>query len=272
MASFAPGLSFIDTHSKADTTNCKSFTFKIKPDICVYADGALPPHPRQSSCDISAAEVVIEFKWGFHHSPFYIPANGSYIIIWDREGATVFSAINYNEEPHLADFLHCYAQASPALHGVDTLVMPASIEEAHLARLQLDLPATKCMLKVAVPAINNSGLITLIFLAPVPVGQTHIGQCTYACPAYNIDNEKVVMLKDSWWVASTDILPEGKTYRLLKEHNVSNIASCIACHDIHSIPQQALQTYKFADAAWVCMHNTITLHIHYHLVLNIVGK
>jgi hypothetical protein len=318
MASFAPGLSFIDTHSKADTTNCKSFTFEIKPDICVYADGALPPHPRQSSCDISAAEVVIEFKWGFHHSPFYIPANGSspaahfvsetdkamdtlgqitsysaaqlgaqyrthafsvlivydqaYIIRWDREGATVSSAINYNEEPHLADFFHRYAQASPALRGVDTSVMPASVEEARLARLQLDLPATKRMLKVAVPAVDNSGPITLIFPAPVPVGQTPIGRCTRACPAYDIDNKKIVMLKDSWRVASADILPEGETYRLLKEHNVSNVASCIACHDVPSIPQQAPQTYKFADAAWACSHNTITPHIHYRLVLNIVGK
>ncbi|KAG1853458.1 hypothetical protein DFJ58DRAFT_660885 [Suillus subalutaceus] len=318
MASFAPSLSFIDTHSKADTTNCKSFTFQVKLDVCVYADGPLPPRARQSSCDISAAEVVIEFKWEPHHNPFHTPANGSshkvhfvsetnkamatlgqimsysaaqlgtqyhthtfsvlivcdlaYIIRWDREGVTVSSAINYNKDPHLADFFHHYAQASSALRGVDTSVMPASVEEARLARLQLDLPATKRMLKVAVPAVNNSGPVTLIFPAPLPVGQTPVGQCTCACPAYDIDNKKVVMLKDSWRVATADILPEGKTYKLLKEHNVSNVASCIACHDVPSIPQQAPQTYRFADAAWACSHNTITPHIHYRLVLNIVGK
>ncbi|KAG2045405.1 hypothetical protein BDR06DRAFT_845454, partial [Suillus hirtellus] len=88
----------------------------------------------------------------------------------------------------------------------------------------------------------------------------------------DLSNNKVVMLKDSWRVAIAGVLPEGETYRLLKEHNVSNVASCIACHDVPSISQQAPQTYKFADAPWACSHDTITPHIHYRLVLNIVGK
>ncbi|KAG2060950.1 hypothetical protein BDR06DRAFT_871175, partial [Suillus hirtellus] len=66
--------------------------------------------------------------------------------------------------------------------------------------------------------------------------------------------------------------PEGEMYRLLKEHNVSNVALCIACHDVPSISQQAPHTYKFADAPWACSHDIITPHIHYRLVLNIVGK
>ncbi|KAG2094041.1 uncharacterized protein F5147DRAFT_585171 [Suillus discolor] len=263
MSSFAPGLSFIDTHNHPDTTNCKLFTFQIKPDICVYADGALPPRARQSSCDISAAEVIIEFKWDPHHTPFYTPASGpsttahfisetdkamdtlgqitsyttaqlgaqyhthafsilivydqAHIIRWDREGATVSSAINYNEEPHLADFFHRYVQASPALRGVDTSVTLASAEESRLARLQLGLSATRCMLKVAVPDIDNTGSVTLVFPAPSPVGQSPIGRCTRACPAYDIDNDRVVMFKDSWWVAIADVLPEGETYKILKK-------------------------------------------------------
>ncbi|KAG2088560.1 uncharacterized protein F5147DRAFT_658678 [Suillus discolor] len=318
MTSFAPGLSFIDTHSNADTTNCKLFPFHVKPDICVYANESPPPRAGQPPCDISATEVVIEFKWEPHHNPFYTPANGpgptshfisetdkamdtlgqitsyaaaqlgaqyrthafmvliifdqAYILRWDREGTTVSSAIHYNEEPHLADFFHRYGQASPALRGVDTSVTPASAEEARLARLQLGLPATKRMLKTTVPGVDNSDSITLVFPAPLPVGQTPIGRCTRACPAYDLGNKKVVMLKDSWRVAIADVLPEGETYKLLKKHNVSNIASCIACHDVPSIPQQAPQTYKFADAPWACSHDTITPHIHYRLVLNIVGK
>ncbi|KAG2089146.1 uncharacterized protein F5147DRAFT_658498 [Suillus discolor] len=292
MSSFAPGLSFIDTHNHPDTTNCKSFTFQIKPDICVYADGTSPPCARQSSCDVSAAEVIIEFKWDPHHNPFYTPASGpsttahfisetdkamdtlgqitsytaaqlgaqyrthafsiliiydqAHIIRWDREGATISSAIFYNEEPHLADFFHRYAQALPALRGFDTLVMLASAEEAHLARLQLGLSTTRRMLKVAVPDVDDTGSITLVFPAPSPV--------------------------DSWWVTITDVLPEGETYKIYIKNNVSNIASCIACHDVPSIPQQTLQTHKFADAVWACSHDVIIPHIHYRLVLNIVGK
>jgi hypothetical protein len=33
-----------------------------------------------------------------------------------------------------------------------------------------------------------------------------------------------------------------------------------------------MQTYKLADAVWACSHDAITQHIHYHLILNIVGK
>ncbi|KAG2352802.1 hypothetical protein BDR07DRAFT_1210134, partial [Suillus spraguei] len=154
----------------------------------------------------------------------------------------------------------------------DTSVTSASTEEAVLARLQLGLPATRRMLKVAVPNVDDSGLITLIFPAPLPVGQPPIGRCTRTCPAYDIGNDRVVMFKDSWRVAIADILPEGETYKILKKNNVSNIASCIACHDVPSIPQQATQTYKLADAIWACSHDAITPYIHYRLVLDIVGK
>jgi hypothetical protein len=95
--------------------------------------------------------------------------------------------------------------------------MSASTEEAALARSQLGLPVTTRMLKVAVPNVNDSGSITLIFPAPVPVGQPPIGRCTRTCPAYDIGNDRVVMYKDSWWVAIADILPEGETYKILKK-------------------------------------------------------
>ncbi|KAG0693210.1 hypothetical protein DFH29DRAFT_782802, partial [Suillus ampliporus] len=98
------------------------------------------------------------------------------------------------------------------------------------------------------------------------------GQCTHMCPVYDLDHDKVVMFKDSWWVAITNILPEGETYKLLKKHNVSNVALCIACHNVPSIPQQALQTHKLAGAVWGYLHSLITPHIHYHLVLDLVGK
>jgi hypothetical protein len=266
--------------------------FQVKSDVCVYADGASPPHTRQSSCNISAAEVVVEFKWEPHHNPFHTPAGDpsptshfisetdkamdtlgqimsyttaqlgtqycthtfsiliiydqAYIIRWDREGATVSSAIKYNEEPHLADFFHRYAQASPALHGVDTSVTSASTEEAALARLQLGLSATTCMLKVAVPHVNDSGSITLIFPAPVPVGQPPIGQCTRTCPAYDIGNDRAVMFKNSWRVAIANILPEGETYKILKKQCFQHcIMHCVSrCTLYPSTSHADLQTCR----------------------------
>ncbi|KAG1875660.1 hypothetical protein DFJ58DRAFT_721484 [Suillus subalutaceus] len=57
MQDFAPQLSFVNTSKNADTKNCSSFTFNVMPDVCVYADGT------SDGCDITKAEVHIEFKW-----------------------------------------------------------------------------------------------------------------------------------------------------------------------------------------------------------------
>ncbi|KAG2049762.1 hypothetical protein BDR06DRAFT_830179, partial [Suillus hirtellus] len=98
------------------------------------------------------------------------------------------------------------------------------------------------------------------------------GQGTRACPAFDTVNNKVVMFKDSWHVSFPNILPEGETYKLLKDANIRNIATCIACHDVPSLPQQRTQTFRFANASWACTHQALTPHIHYCLVLNLVGK
>ncbi|KAG2048865.1 hypothetical protein BDR06DRAFT_894752, partial [Suillus hirtellus] len=142
MKSFAPQLSFIDSHNNPDMVNCSSFTFNVKPDVCVYSD------PTLRGTNISKAEIIIEFKWGYCHDPFLqdgdsivsstensmdtlgqitsyaaaqlgaqyrshafsvlIVCDRARIIRWDREGAIVTSAIKYNTEPHLADFFQRY--------------------------------------------------------------------------------------------------------------------------------------------------------------------
>ncbi|KAG1740423.1 uncharacterized protein EDB91DRAFT_1053224 [Suillus paluster] len=207
--------------------------------------------------------------------------NHACIIRWDMEGAIVTGAFNYNHEPHLADFFYCYARALPEMHGIDTSVMPASTEDATLARMALKLPTTTRMFKVAVPedpAVKDSGWLTLIIPQPVAKGFPPVGRWTRTCPAFDILNQKVVMFKDSWRVSIKDVLPEGETYKLLKSHQVRNVATCIAFHDvIHHIPQQNTQTAKFGSAKWACPNRAvtkkpITLHTLHRLVLDIVGE
>ncbi|KAG2063318.1 hypothetical protein BDR04DRAFT_1038319 [Suillus decipiens] len=307
MKSFAPQLSFIDSHNNADTVNCSSFTFNIKPDVCVYSD----PTPRGT--DISKAEIIIEFKWGYCHDPFLqdgdsivsstensmdtlgqitsyaaaqlgaqyrshafsvlIVRDRARIIRWDREGAIVTSAINYNTEPHLADFFHRYARASPELRGIDTSVSPASAREAALARAWLNLSNITRMFKVSVPCVDTPGVLTLIIPQPTALGFPPAGRGTRTCPAFDFVNEKVVMFKDSWRVSLPDVLPEGETYKLLKSHDVRNVATCIAYHDVpFPIPQQLNQTVKFSSAVWARPNTVITPHILHRLVLDIVGR
>ncbi|KAG2059965.1 hypothetical protein BDR06DRAFT_857804, partial [Suillus hirtellus] len=100
-----------------------------------------------------------------------------------------------------------------------------------------------------------------------------VGRWIRACPAFNLLNKKVVMFKDSWQVLLPDVLSEGKTYKLLHLHNVSNIANCITYHDVPpSITQQSTQTAKFRCTKWASPHLPLTLHILHCLALNIVGE
>lgn len=299
MKSFAPQLSFIDSHNNPDMVNCSSFTFNVKPDVCVYSD------PTLRGTNISKAEIIIEFKWGYCHDPFLQDGNSmdtlgqitSYaaaqlgaqyrshafsvlivrdharIIRWDREGAIVTSAIKYNTEPHLADFFQRYTGASPKLCGIDTPISPTSAREAALARAWLNLSNITCMFKVSVPCVDTPGVLTLIIPQPTALGFPPASCGTCMCPAFDLVNKKVVMFKDSWRVSLPDVLLEGKTYKLLKSHNVRNVATCIAYHHVpFPIPQQRNQTVKFSIAVWARPNTVITPHILHHLVLDIVGQ
>ncbi|KAG2341490.1 hypothetical protein BDR05DRAFT_850991, partial [Suillus weaverae] len=78
----------------------------------------------------SYAAAQLGAQYCSHAFSVLIVRDHARIIRWDREGAIVTSAINYNTEPHLADFFHRYAQASPELHGINTSISPTSAREA----------------------------------------------------------------------------------------------------------------------------------------------
>ncbi|KAG1831161.1 hypothetical protein DFJ58DRAFT_848314 [Suillus subalutaceus] len=288
-----------------------SKVFNIKPDVCVYPDGCEPSSPncdvstteiiiefkwspshdafRQPGADslvsqtekgmdtlgqitsYTAAQLGTQFRT--HVFSVLIVRDRARIIRWDREGAIVTSPIDYNNEPHLADFFYRYARASPEMRGVDTSVTLAGDEEADLARSRLNIPSTTRMFKVDVPHVEGSGSVTLVFPQPVMKPHSPVGRWTRACPAFDLVNKKLVMLKDSWRVSLPDVLPEGETYKLLMSKKVAHIPKCIAYHDVPpSIAQQSTQTAKFGSAEWALPHLPLTPHTHHRLALDIVGK
>ncbi|KAG1775986.1 hypothetical protein EV702DRAFT_1046621 [Suillus placidus] len=288
-----------------------SKVINIKPDVCVYPDGCEPSSPncdvstteiiiefkwspshdafRQPGADslvsqtekgmdtlgqitsYTAAQLGTQFRT--HVFSVLIVRDRARIIRWDREGAIVTSPINYNNESDLADFFYRYARASPEMRGVDTSIMLAGDEEADLARSRLNIPSTTCMFKVDVPHVEGSGSVTLVFPQPVTKPHSPVGCWTRACPAFDLVNKKLVMLKDSWRVSLPDVLPEGETYKLLMSKKVAHIPKCIAYHDVPpSIAQQSTQTAKFGSAEWALPHLPLTPHTHHCLALDIVGK
>ncbi|KAG1779841.1 hypothetical protein EV702DRAFT_1043716 [Suillus placidus] len=304
---FAPQLSFVDTRKYEEMKT----VFNIKPDVCMYPDGCEPSSPncdvstteiiiefkwspshdafRQPGADslmsqtekgmdtlgqitsYTAAQLGTQFCT--HVFSVLIVRDRTRIIRWDREGAIVTSPIDYNNEPDLADFFYRYARASPEMRGVDTSVMLAGDEEADLARSRLNIPSTTRMFKVDVPHVEGSGSVTLVFPQPVTKPHSPVGRWTRACPAFDLVNKKLVMLKDSWRVSLPDVLPEGETYKLLMSKKVAHIPKCIAYHDVPpSIAQQSTQTAKFGSAEWALPHLPLTPHTHHRLALDIVGK
>ncbi|KAG1800243.1 uncharacterized protein HD556DRAFT_1222013, partial [Suillus plorans] len=183
----------------------------------------------------SYAVAQLGAQYRNHVFSILIISNRARIIRWDREGAIITNTFDYYYKLHLTNFFYHFAQASHALYGIDTSVTPASNEDAALTRMVLKLTTTMRMLKVAVPqdpAIEDPDWLTLIIPQPVAKGFPLVGCWTRTCPVFDNLNNRVVMFKDSWCVSLKDVLPEGETYKLLKSHNVRNVATCITFHDV----------------------------------------
>ncbi|KAG1812396.1 uncharacterized protein BJ212DRAFT_1219319, partial [Suillus subaureus] len=133
----------------------------IKPDVCVYTDAtshgcniskfevtikfkwkdandAFIKYPKVDKSFVSQtdkgfdtlgqitsyASAQLSAQYCTHAFSILIIHNCARIIRWDREGAIITDAFNYNQESHLANFFYHLGQASPVLHGVDTSVTP----------------------------------------------------------------------------------------------------------------------------------------------------
>lgn len=114
------------------------------------------------------------------------------------------------------------------------------------------------MFKAKIPNVDGSGSLALIIPQPTMTRKPHllVGHWTHACPAFDLVNEKPVMIMDSWRVSLPEFLLEGETYKL---YNVSNIANRIAYHD-------------FGHAELAGSHLSFTPRTLHRLVLDIVGK
>lgn len=79
-------------------------------------------------------------------------------------------------------------------------------EEADLARSQLKSLSTTHMFKAKIPNVDGSGSLTLIIPQPTMTRKPHllVGHWTHACPAFDLVNEKPVMIMDSWRVSLPD--------------------------------------------------------------------
>ncbi|KAG1762982.1 hypothetical protein EDD22DRAFT_846735 [Suillus occidentalis] len=266
MGPFAPQLSFVNTSKHPDSKNCSSFTFNVMPDVCVYADGT------SHGCDVSKAEVIIEFKWGDAHDAFSKNPRVDIPVVsqTDKGFDTLGQITSYTSaqlgaqyRTHAFSVLIICNRARIIRWDREGAIVTNAFNyfhEPHLAdffhRFSRASPALRgvdtsvtpasdkdaALARTALnlaklqsprdPAVEGSDCLVLIIPQSVAKGFPLVGRWTRTCPAYDVLNKKVVMFKDSWRVSKKDVLPEGETYRLLKLHKVRNVATCIAFHDV----------------------------------------
>lgn len=302
---YVPGLDFVNSSAHPDCSGQTDFSFEIKPDICVYqgdkrggptdvARVELVIEFKWDTCDdpfrepddensflrntkaafdtagqitaYAAAQLGSQFRTCVYS--VLVVKDYARLIRWDRTGAVVSEAINYNHHGHLIDFFRRYSRAQPDLRGMDTTVSASSAQEEELAQKYLGLSAGKVLVKVAVP--HPEGLRYYIALAPTAGPYTPPGRATRGFVAYDIHRKMKVYLKDSWRIDLPDIEQEGVIYQLLHDAHVRNIAPCSAAGDISN---HATLTHTFINKSWACkLMIQLIPHRHYRLVLDTVGQ
>ena len=173
------------------------------------------------------------------------------IIRWDREGAIVTKPIYYDTDLALVEFFSQFAQAPPALCGIDTTVSLAPDKEAALVRDKLKLSSDITMFQTSILGDRGSP-ITIIF-PHCDASPTTPACCgTHTSPAYDLAGKQVIFFKDLWRIKADDILSEGQIYAELNAQNVPHVPVCLASGNVASLPEQCPQTFRFSMADWAC--------------------
>lgn len=206
--------------------------------------------------------------------------SGLRFIRWDRAGAVVSVLVDFSKHGRLiAEFLHRYNHLSPAERGHDPTVTKPSLEDRDAAWDMLrgvmgERPAPKREYLAQFEVQDDSdeeehGPRYYIAGDPRSMAQSPTGRGTHGYFAYDVQERRVVYLKDTWRIDNPFFEKEGVTYRHLHAHGVPHIATLLCAGDVHG---QATRTQEYASKEW-CFR-TVGIHRfqHYRLVLKEVGK
>ena len=142
---------------------------------------------------------------------------------------------------------------------MDTSVGVLTADKALAVRNCLQLDKDAILAKIAVP----SPTLKRQYVIHSPKGELYTppGRVTCGFEVYNIERGRKVFVKDTWRVDLPGIKKEGKTYKLLWDVQVRNIAVCSATGDIHD---HATCTHHYQDRPCACKtRSRLVPHHHY---------
>ncbi|KAJ6602501.1 hypothetical protein DFH09DRAFT_448634 [Mycena vulgaris] len=289
------GWKFVDTSDSPDP-NSKFIQDKpVKPDITLYSDKQPSNNNR---CRASDMELFLELKTDPHHDPFaddgtlekesgdardtrgqvitYLNAihasqyrthcfgvviikNKCRLLRMTRSGIEVTTSFDYTKSDFLSTFLWRFSHAAPEIRGIDTTFVPVSRGTALDARSALDAHEQP-MWRVSV-GVND-------FYVSSPFTRSHyfpVGRGTRCFVAVDCRTNQKCLLKDTWRVVGYH--PEGEVYARLHHNAVRNIPQVLAAGDVldHNCGD-------FPPSWRIPSSSSIRQHVHYRLVLDIVGQ
>ncbi|KIK67587.1 hypothetical protein GYMLUDRAFT_190229 [Collybiopsis luxurians FD-317 M1] len=183
-----------------------------------------------------------------------------------RCGTFVTESFNYTQDSSLATLFWRLSHSSAETRGIDTTFHRVTEEDLEIAnaRQTLQLVNGETLYKVSV--VDEESFKTSFYIVSDPFTASHCsptGRCSRCFQAYDLQRNKVVLLKDNWRIDGFD--PEGKTYRVLNSKNVRNIPQLITAGNVSGSP------------GWTCGNEPFLqqqkrgVHLHYRLVLDTVG-
>jgi hypothetical protein len=205
------------------------------------------------------------------------------IIRWDRGGAVVTERFDYTEQPWLlADLFWRFSRASAERMGLDQSVTEVEADfDGREICTKLKLPPSTQLFYYGVPdddasrAQRDDPDLTALYryIGPRPhfPSRSLIGRATRSLPVYDPVKDRVVYLKDTWRIDSNDMQKEGDTYRQLHGYQVPHIAPFERGNDLEGYGSHTV-THEYVEESWVCGMPFATGHIHYRMVLGVVGR
>jgi hypothetical protein len=216
--------------------------------------------------------AVAQLATQFRVHIFTILVCGGYarLLRWDRSGAVVTSAFDYCDR-YLGEFFWRYDQASAKDRGMDLSVSNPSQAETELARQSLKCGVEHLLVKFAVHNDNNGEISYYIGGKPTfKANASPTGRATCTFLVYDLENKRVVFLKDTWRIDLANVVKEGEIYQSLHKANVSHIAPFVCGGDI---PHHRTCTQDFTSKHWArLIERSLRPHQHYRVVLGVVGR
>jgi len=215
--------------------------------------------------------VALQMEAQYRTHTFFVLIIGSYarLMRCDRSGIIFTDPIYYNSQPELVVFFERYNAASLAVRGSDTTVAQPSKDELSAAKAYPELHAP--LLAVSIENEDpEKPPNRYIINSPLARPSLPVGRSTRTSIAFDVQEKKLVFMKDSWPVFMHDKMMEGRVYQRLNEQKVRNTPHCVDFSD--GGRNYETRTQRFAREPWSQVDVTMPVRRHHRLILDTVGK